>query len=73
MSSVAVLERHNIGILIGVVVAECDLVTGNVTVVYLSRLKTTVELISLSTGKELCDHITIIMGILDLIACESGV
>ena len=75
VSTVAIFERHNVRILVGVVIAKRDLIAGNVTVVNFSCFEVGCKLLRFEIlfFEKVCDHITVIIRLLDLITVESGV
>ena len=75
VSTVLVVERHNVGILIRIVITECNFAKGDVTVVNLSCLKLIVGVITVchEFGKLSCDLISIPKRIDYLVSGECAV
>ena len=74
VSSVAVLVGHDVGILIGIVIAVNDLVAGNVTVINLASLKVAAgEAVSKSRRKDLAYKLSVVLSALHLVGGERGV
>ena len=68
----ALAEGHNVGILVGVVVAVRNLTECDITVVYLSCLKSCIIGVCLEFGENFCYSIAVILRSNDLVGSECG-